>query len=65
MKGSEMMNQNEINEIRRKEQARYAREWRQKNPQKVKAIKERYWAKKAAAIKAEGMKDGYQKAGTD
>ena len=59
------MTQDEINEIRRKEQARYAREWRQKNPQKVKAIKERYWAKKAAAIKAEGIKDDCQEEGPD
>ena len=49
------MTQEEINEIRRKEQARYAREWRKKNPQKAKAIKERYWAKKAAQIKSENM----------
>ena len=59
------MTQDEINEIRRKEEARYAREWRRKNPQKVKAIKERYWAKKAAAIKAESMKDDRQEEGLD
>lgn len=28
--------------------ARYAAEWRKKNPERAKMIKERYWAKKAA-----------------
>ena len=58
------MTQEEINEIRRKEQARYSREWRKKNPQKAKAIKERYWAKKAAAIKSEAMKEAYPEKST-
>lgn len=31
----------------------YRREWAKKNPDKVKAIQERYWEKKAAAQKAE------------
>lgn len=29
----------------------YAREWRRKNPDKVKAAYERYWKKKAAEMK--------------
>ena len=32
----------------KKAAARYAAEWRRKNPEKVKATRERYWAKKAA-----------------
>lgn len=34
----------------------YFREWRKKNPEKVKAAQERYWAKKAEQLK-EGRKD--------
>lgn len=30
----------------------YAREWRRNNPEKVKAIQERYWAKKTAQLQA-------------
>lgn len=33
----------------RKEKNRYAREWRKKNPDKVKATQERYWERKAQA----------------
>ena len=29
------------------ERAKYAREWRRKNPEKVRAINARYWNKKA------------------
>ena len=32
----------------KKAAARYARNWRRKNPEKVKATRERYWQKKAA-----------------
>lgn len=31
----------------RKAQAEYMREWRRKNPERVKAINQAYWAKKA------------------
>lgn len=31
---------------------KYMREWRKRNPEKDKAIKERYWRKKAALDKA-------------
>ena len=34
---------------------RYMREWRAKNPDKVRATKERYWEKKAA--QTEGRKE--------
>ena len=33
----------------RAEAAKYAREWRRKNPEKVRAIRERFWRKKAKA----------------
>lgn len=32
----------------KKAAARYAQDWRRKNPEKVKATRERYWQKKAA-----------------
>lgn len=38
----------DVQKLAREEEARYHREWRRKNPEKVRAIKERYWAKKAA-----------------
>lgn len=34
-------------EIARKKRNEYQREWRKKNPDKVKAQAERYWARKA------------------
>lgn len=37
-----------MNEEARKAAARYAREWRLKNPERVKMIRERYWQRKAA-----------------
>lgn len=47
------MTQEEIDMIRREEQARYARAWRKKNPEKARAIRERYWKRKAERLKAE------------
>ena len=41
------MTADEIRELSRQEMARYHREWRRKNPDKAKAIQDRYWAKKA------------------
>lgn len=32
---------------------RYDREWRKKNPEKVKAIQERYWLRKAQKMESE------------
>ena len=40
------MTQEEIREITRKENNRYMREWRAKNPEKVKEINARYLAKR-------------------
>lgn len=37
----------------RKARAKYLREWRKKNPDKVREQRARYWEKKGAAIKAE------------
>lgn len=36
----------------RKAQAEYRREWRKKNPDKVKAAQDRYWTKKAQELQA-------------
>ena len=55
------MTQEEIDKIRREEQARYAREWRRKNPEKAKAAKERYWKRKAERLKAEREAEDEQK----
>ena len=37
-------------------QARYAREWRRKNPDKQRAIVNRYWRKKVAQMQEEENK---------
>ena len=39
-------------ELKREARREYMREWRKKNPEKVQAAQERYWAKKAAEIAA-------------
>lgn len=45
----------EAKAVRREYLREYHREWRKKNPQKVKAATERYWMKKAQqAIKEQG-----------
>lgn len=41
----------EIREQIRERQRAYKREWRKKNPDKIKAANERYWLKKAAEVK--------------
>ena len=35
----------------------YRREWRKKNPDKVKAAQERYWLKRAQELSVEGSGD--------
>lgn len=50
------MSEKEMQELARKERNRYHREWRAKNKDRVKAIDDRYWAKKAAA-REEAEKD--------
>lgn len=54
-----MANQ-EINNAARAAKNKYLREWRKKNPEKVKAAADRYWAKKAAqaGAESEGKRDG-------
>jgi len=42
----------ELETARKKAQAAYHREWRRKNPEKVKEANRKYWAKKAAAMEA-------------
>lgn len=41
------MTEKEIAELVRQEKARYAREWRAKNPDKVRENNRRYWERKA------------------
>lgn len=52
------MTEKQIMELVRKERNRYAKEWRDKNPDKVAANNRRYWERKAlerlAKEKAEG-----------
>lgn len=38
-------------ELAREAKNRYLREWRKRNPEKVKAAEERYWARKAKEAK--------------
>jgi len=42
------MNNEKIRELVKAERNAYAKAWRAKNPEKVRAINERYWEKKAA-----------------
>lgn len=42
---------NEKNDAAREIKNKYLREWRRKNPDKVKAANARYWEKKAAEMK--------------
>lgn len=51
----------EIREARRK----YAREWRAKNPDKQKAIMERFWRKKLDQAKQERSQASETAAGSD
>ena len=39
----------------RKANREYKKEWRKKNPDKVKAANERYWLKKAKALQERGL----------
>lgn len=55
------MDEREIQELVRKERSRYAREWRKKNPEKVKAANQRYWERKVQARLA--AKDSRQEVG--
>jgi len=42
-----------MDEMARKARQAYRKEWAKKNPDKVKAQQERYWAKKAAQMMAQ------------
>ena len=47
----------ELTDVARQERNRYLREYSAKNKEKVKEINARYWAKRAAARKAEEEKN--------
>lgn len=46
----------DMEELKREARREYIREWRKRNPEKVQAAQERYWAKKAAEIAAKREK---------
>ena len=48
-----MPNSKGLSEAARIARNKYMREWRTKNPDKVRATKERYWEKKAAQMNSE------------
>ena len=48
-----MPNSNGLSEAARIARNKYMREWRAKNPDKVRATKERYWEKKAAQLNSD------------
>ena len=52
--------QNTDNEKIREVKREYYREWRAKNPDKVKAIQARFWAKKAAEMRSVSINAGEQ-----
>ena len=55
------MRKKTIEQLAREEQARYLREWRAKNKDKVKEANRRYWEKRALERRAmEQPKDGEQ-----
>ena len=52
-KEAKALNQLEMDEMARQERNRYFREYRAKNPEKVREANRRYWAKRAAKLSAE------------
>lgn len=46
----------DMEKLKREARREYIREWRKRNPEKVQAAQERYWAKKAAEIAAKREK---------
>lgn len=46
----------DVQELKQEARRAYAREWRKRNPEKVKAAQERYWLKRAAEIAAKREK---------
>ena len=50
----------QLEELAREKQREYLREWRKKNPDKVKEYNKRYWRKKALEmLKESKKKEGY------
>ena len=41
------MTDKELRELARREQNRYMREWKKKNPEKMRQYREQYWARRA------------------
>lgn len=46
----------DMQELKKQARREYIREWRRRNPEKVQAAQERYWAKKALEIAAKREK---------
>lgn len=46
----------DMEKLKREARREYLREWRKRNPEKVQAAQERYWAKKAYEIAAKREK---------
>jgi hypothetical protein len=59
-----MSDLSKLDNAAREARNRYYREWRKKNPEKVKESNERYWAKKAAEMATE-EKEGETNANAD
>jgi len=59
MKGSKTMN-----EKARQARAKYLREWRKRNPEKVKKSMNKYWSKVAKQIEEKEKEDGNKDAET-
>ena len=55
------LKEKELKEKARLARNRYAREYRRKNPEKIKAINERYWIKKAKALELEAIQKKAEK----
>lgn len=53
-----MTKKNGLSEAARKAKNEYARRWRRKNPDKAKAIHDRYWERKAMMLEVEEKKRG-------
>lgn len=47
------MSEKNLEELAREAQREYHKEWRRKNPDKVRAKNERYWRRRAERMKAE------------
>lgn len=46
----------DMQSLKKEARREYMREWRKKNPEKLRAVQERYWTRKAAEIAAKREK---------